>query len=298
MYDPNSLGFGPDCFDRDAMKREKRLVQMTLEALGLEADTAAIRRTHSDATDEKPRLSFLGFRRVIERFPIALTYENLYKLTRHTSCTHRALLAKPSGSIIAERYSDCRLDLHLEATGRPVGMIFPCDRIRGGLIIHNADLPTLSERRGSQLSWLENGEPRRIERYTSVLYFLKQSHWQRASRSPSFKSDGFPDLTWLMQTIPDHASLRVILFFVNLSYGPTNADSDIDVTKTSIVRFDGYRWFAVRQSEIAKAICLGIDRVKRAVRKLRSNGWLVVGRTGRDNAYRLSDFAQETLSKS
>jgi hypothetical protein len=291
MY--NTLG--PDGIELGAIKHEERLVRITLEVLAIEDHTVAIRTAYANITGEKPRLTFTGFRSVFHTFPIYLAYQNLYKLNEHTTCTPRRILTRPSQTIAAQCYSDCLADAKHEAVDRPVGMIFPYEGIKGGLIMHNGRFASPQERRGCRLQWNDGGKARFLERYFAVLDWLQGCQWESGMSPPCNENDNIPTLPQFMQAIKDHAALRVMLFFVHLSRGPSVPLTELEAVHASVVRLESRRWLAIDQTHLAAATGLKVDRVKHGIKLLQSKGCLTVRKAGRGNLYRISNDVVEIL---
>ncbi len=282
--------FEPNYSEIDAIRREMRLVNITLEAFDLEEKQWEIRTAHTGMTGESPRTSFLGFRSVFHNFPLFLIYENLFRLTKHTSCSPGTMLTKPEKSIAAQRYSECYTELKCEFGIRPFGMIFPYGNIKGGLIMHNANINTLQNKKGSRLEWINNGEVRYLESYYAVLSWLKNCSWESPLDFSQFEKNGNDckvTLLQLMRAIKGHSALRVMLFFIHILHFPSVSNHELRELNASIVRDQGGRWIAIPQVEIAEIVGFKIDRVKRALRFLYHKGFLQVLKQGRINLYRI-----------
>lgn len=275
---------GLDDIERDAIKRETRLVSLTLEVLGLEDSTSRVRKSGFASDCPIRRLTFEGFRSTFWSMPIHLNYENLYKLINHTSCRPGKVLTKPQRTIAAEKYEECLLDASSENRGRPVGMIFPYDRIRGGLIMHNADFLLKRANNDCQVRWNVNGQPRCIERYASVLRYLHDCGWQSDIEEKTDRALPFSPIQ-LMQIVSDPSALRIMLFLNELSSQSPTISKDLAAASAEILREQHRRWICVKQKDIALKTGLTHDQVKRAVKWLMKGGLINVEKQGRLNCY-------------
>ncbi|QDT21388.1 hypothetical protein [Gimesia chilikensis] len=276
--------FGLDDNERDAIKRETRMVSLTLEVLGLEDSTSRVRKSGFASDCPMQRLTFEGFRSTFWNMPIHLNYENLYKLINHTSCRPGKVLTKPQKMIVAEKYEECLLDASPENRGRPVGMIFPYDRIRGGLIMHNADFLLNRSNSDCQVRWNVNGQPRCIERYASVLRYLHDSGWQSGIEEKTDRTPPFSPIQ-LMQIVSDPSALRIMLFLNELSSQSPSISEDLAAASAEILRKQHRRWICVKQKDMALKTGLTHDQVKRAVVWLKKGGLISVHTQGRLNCY-------------
>jgi DNA-binding transcriptional ArsR family regulator len=275
---------GLDDIERDAIKRETRLVLLTLKILGLTDSTSRVHKAGFAPDCPMSRLTFEGFRSVFWNMPIYLTYENLYKLMRHTSCVPGKVLTKPQVMIPAQKYEECLLDASSENGGRPVGMIFPYDQIKGGLIMHNADFLLKRSNSDCQVRWNVNGQPRCIERYASVLRYLHNCGWQSGIVEQTTQAFSLSPIQ-LMQIVRDPSALRIILFMNELTSLSPSISEDLAAASAEIIREQHRRWICVKQKDMALKTGLTHDQVKRAVAWLTKGGLINVEKQGRLNYY-------------
>lgn len=287
---------GLDDIERDAIKRETRLVFLTLKILGLTGSTSRVRKAGFAPDCPMSRLTFEGFRSILWSVPIFLTYENLYKLKDHTSCRPGKVLTKPQKTIAAQKYEECLLDASSENGGRPVGMIFPYDRIKGGLIMHNADFLLKRSNSDCQVRWNVNGQPRCIERYASVLRYLHNCGWQPGIVAQSTQACTISPIQ-LMQIVSDPSALRIMLFLNELSSQSSSISEDLAAASAEIIREQHQRWISVKQKDIALKTGLTTDQVKRAVAWLEKRSLIDVKKHGRLNCYSINTAACNYISK-
>lgn len=279
--------FGPDKIERDAIKREARLVSLTLDVLGLADCTTRVRKAEIAPDCSKGRFTFEGFRTIFWNMPIYLTYENLYKLKDHTSCRPGKVLTQPEKTIVAERYEECLSDASSEYRGRPVGMIFPYDHIKGGLIIHNADFLLQRSNNFCQVRWTVNEKTRCIERYASVLKYLHDSGWQSGIVSQSIQLCSLSPIQ-LMQIVSDPSALRIMLLLSEFSSQKLSLSEDLAAAAAEVIREKNRRWISIRQKDIALNTGLTRDQVKRSVAWLVKKGLIHVKKQGRLNCYSIN----------
>ncbi|QEG16705.1 helix-turn-helix transcriptional regulator [Gimesia maris] len=279
--------FGLDDIERDAIKRETRLVSLSLEILGLTDSKPRVRKAGFAPGCPMSRLTFEGFRSVFWNMPIYLVYENLYKLKWHTSCRPGKVLTKPQKTIAAQKYEECLLDASSENGGRPVGMVFPYDRIKGGLIMHNAEFLLQRSNDDCQIRWNVNGQPRCIERYASVLRYLHNCGWQPGIVAQSTQACSISAIQ-LMQSVSNSSALRMMLFLNELSSRSPSISEDLAAASAEIIREQHRRWICVKQKDISLKTGLTCDQVKRAVAWLEKRGLISVKKQGRLNCYSIN----------
>lgn len=276
-----------DHHQRDAIRRESRLVELVVDAMGLQDYLSDIYSANERETGYHGRLTFQGFRSVFCDFPYLLTYENLYKLPKHSTLKPRRMFRRPGNSIISTKYNDVLVEHEYEANERPVAMLFPYDRIPGGMVLHNSHSEDLHAHKSAKLIWTETGEPRCIQPLHSLLLHLRNSNWDHLQDTALPK----PEINFaikLMPKIQENAAYRIVTLLWHLARHHNSPDASGLQLDFSVERHSGRKWLKLTRKQISMGTGLSKDQVANGLRRLRSQGFIDVEKLGRINLYRLS----------
>jgi hypothetical protein len=122
-----------------------------------------------------PRLTFESFRRKFPTFPVVLEARWVARIAN--KCRPADLFRRFGDTALIDLYLETYARRFGEAEGRPIGLVVPFDRYRGGMVIHNGVFDT----RGTRLVHDIPGDrpPHRItiEPYDRLLTYLSRGGW-------------------------------------------------------------------------------------------------------------------------
>jgi hypothetical protein len=268
---------------------EYQRVKMVLKAFGL-VDMipeliAAYQRWWGDVYK---RLSFEFFHKYFPTFPVILDAQSFYatsELNKRSSLA--SLMTAFPRTFIYERYNEVnnwylklsdpkRVGIHElvpeELRGRPVGMIYPWDGVKGGLILHNGAPPSIGA--GFVYRELKDGVPMIyvIEHFRSWLLGLDWTPRSplppRDPRPQSEAARGAVIRPWLVQ-ICGPRNAYVLFWLLRVSSQEANT-----YERGYCSNFQGELAVMIPSNILARELGLGPQQINRALQALVKLGFI------------------------
>lgn len=282
MYESPMLPDASDTQSLAALRAEHRAVATLLSYMDLPVLQDWMKEPN-DATPDRTWLTFWAFRRQVGTFPILLDYRPLYGLDSHETCSLSAMLKQPWNSLIFRAWVAARDSLD-DPPDRPFGLVFPFSGIRGGMVLHDGP-PGLSVTRTTdvvrrRLSFDAEGRSYRLERYWHLLAAIRDSDW---THSPPSASPVHP--AECIRRVRGAGPKLVLQFLLQVAAGAVEPRPDWQVQAALVRRLDGRRWVCISRQEIAQALGLHTEQVRRALRSLRESRAIEQRRHGQDYLY-------------
>ncbi len=279
---------------RQLLFEEKR-VKMVLKAFHLEKRLFDLINDYDLRWGVK-RVTFESFMRLFPTFPVMLDAQSFYGTTANNRWMKlSALFDNFQGTFIYERYqllldryrrfSNPENKTFVETVpptlrGLPLAMAFPCDDIRGGLIIHNAPEPL-----SSGLKFLvecpdDEGRPQRlwVEKFADWLDVLARRGWTPASpvvrhklkRKHPISGRGAVMRPWMIQICGGPGADTYLLAWLWRMFRPK-----ANLYEIRLRHFDeDGLWVAFSQKRLAPNIGISEPQMKRAIKSLRNRGFI------------------------
>lgn len=255
---------------------EEERVKMALDAFGLSEKKWELLDAHERELGAR-RLTFNGFRRHFPTFPIVLDARHVGGISKEVE--RRDLFRRPDRVFMTDLYLEAHAKLADEAGDRPVGLVLPFGRLRGGVVLHNGAF-----RGGSD--WytygLTDGPPHRVavESFARLLTYLSGGCWSPIPKVPVVLpvAQPRPELAaavqpWMVRRLGTGPAIVVLGWL----YAVLASDSPAD--RTWVCRAHGGEPYVhASQGEVASSTGLSGDQVKRALERLTKEGLVVTSR--------------------
>lgn len=275
---------------------EARRVRMVLKALGLSDRVYDLMDAYEKWWGER-RLTFESFHDAFPTFPVMLEAQSFFATSPQNPLARMAtLMTRFEKTFLFERYQAllaryrafCRpggLPLHKpvppESWGLPLGMVFPWDGIKGGLILHNGEPRTEGSR--FVYEYLDDaGEAVRltIERYPFWLLALARSGWTpeappESEQSPRIRSQrqgGAVLRPWLVRACGRDPAAAYLLSWLLRTAGPRANPAERPYSRL----VDGACYIAASCRQLAEETGLNEQQARRALDHLKEKGFVSV----------------------
>jgi hypothetical protein len=256
---------------------EEERVKTILEAFGLADEKWELLDAHDQEFGTR-LLTFTGFRRRFPTFPVVLDARHVGGLEE--SVERRDLFRRPGRVFMTDLYLEAYARLADEARDRPIGLLLPFGRLRGGVVLHNGAF-----RSGSD--WytygLDDGPPHRVvvESFPRLLSYLVGGGWSPKSNAPVVlpvaqrgRRLAAAVEPWMVERLGTGPAILLGWFYHVLT--SDNADD-----RGWVHRDPGEERYAhASQEDIATATGLSSAQVKRALERLKNEGLVIPYRRG------------------
>ena len=248
-------------------------VRATLTKFGLAKHVGVLLSNHEDEFGMR-RLTFVGFRQIFPTFPVVLEAQFVPGIGQR--CRPADLFRTFGDSALTEAYLEAYARLHIEADGRPIGLIVPFDSYRGGVIVHNGAFDS----RGTRLIHDVVGDrpPYRItiEPYDRFLTYLARGGWPPADEAPARAARAGRTIALAPKMVKRLGTGPALVVYSWLS---TIMASSVGLDRRYVRLADnGERFVVATQGDIARQTGLGLDAVKRGLARLRKEDLIVARR--------------------
>ena len=281
---------------------ERKCVGRVLRAFGLAKHEQGLIEDYQ-AAKSPPGLSFRAFFAGFPTFPVMLSAQSFFNATARKPWMRLPSFMKGFGdTFIWQRYCAlhfryqhaCRVDWGLwpdEALppslhGLPLGMIFPYDGMRSGLILHNGEPLTRGfvPRFEARMEGTGQGRPIRcwVEPFGDWLSALAERGWSPGVRNP-VPLESTPDIPeptregviavrpWAVRALGCGPAAYLLSWLLHV----IRADPETHPVAASFrVRDDGAIHVAATQAELGCVLRLTDKQVRSAVTRLRAEGFI------------------------
>ncbi|WP_439627000.1 hypothetical protein [Gemmata sp.] len=254
---------------------EEGRVKMVLDAFGLADKKWDLLDAHEQEFGSR-RLTFAGFRQLFPTFPVVLDARHVGGLV--DAVERRDLFRRPGKVFMTDLYLEAYATHADEAGDRPVALVLPFGRLRGGVVLHDGAF-----RSGSD--WytygLADGPPHRVvvEPFARLLSHLSGGDWSPGSEVPVALpvAQPRPPLAaavqpWMVRRLGTGPAIALGWLYAVLA---SDAPRDRSWVRRSA---GGGRYVAASQEEIASETGLSRDQVKSGMRRLRQEGLIISDR--------------------
>lgn len=261
---------------------EEGRVKMVLEAFGLDDKKWELLDAHHREFGSR-RLTFAGFRQLFPTFPVVLEARHVGGMGEDVE--RRDLFRRPGTVFMTDLYLEAYAKHADEAGDRPVALVLPFGRLRGGLVLHNGAF------RGGR-DWytygLAGGPPHRVaaEPFARLLTYLAGGGWSPGSTAPVvLPAQPRPQLAaavqpWMVRRLGTGPAIVVLgwLYAVLASDAPADR---VWVRRAP----GGERYVHALQEEVASEMGLTPHQVKRALERLTREGLVATYRSDGKTAF-------------
>ncbi len=186
-----------------AEKSEHRLVKFLLiEGLGIRPGSEQWKRALDIYNGQ--RLTFEALNLAYPDLPITLQY---WQPTRIDRFTFANAISYPDKLRIVR-------DFPLPSGEKPTGQVFASAGIRGGLIIHDADLP--ADWKSGSVSWCRDGQSIRLQRFAEFCLAMRDVDWRLELHSNTQCDRGWPIESWLATKLQTASQLKICMLLHGL----------------------------------------------------------------------------------
>jgi hypothetical protein len=222
-------------------------------------------------------LTFESFFEHFPGFPVLLEAHSFYRVARHARPA--ALFRSFGETFFLRRYLDVYGRGREEAEGRPIGMVFPFDGYRDGMVIHNGRFATGGTRMIHDLA--RDVAPHRvtIEPFLPFLRYLARQGWTAETPLPAvlpvqrpLVRRGYLVRPWMNRALGCGPARDVLAFLRTVLHSRSAYDAQFLRSE------GGERFVVIDHAGLARQTGLSPEQVKRGLKKLCEDGLITTRR--------------------